>query len=308
MRRSILILAAAVLAILAGCTGSAQDPYEIAHRAMDAPWQRVQVDVGASIKSATTTVTLDPGTVRLVIDSAAGKGLFHLSLPAAAIGVDAGTLAQLGVSGSSIDFDAVYDGEAFYARSPLLGTIVQMLLAGSGDLPQGDLSGWLRLATKSELDALGAGSASVEASPAPVDAASIKKALNDSGVTLTFVATEKRNGADEDHVSVAVDVDKLLDSPVFDSAKRAQIEQIRAAAKEGTLKADLWADHGTGRLTELDVHLAANDASVGSADVTVTLTAPAEGVSFEAPADAIDVPALTLFGEALKLLGESIGQ
>ncbi len=310
MRRFLLIGAAAVALIAAGCSSSAstQDPYEIVHRAMDASWQQVQVDFGASVKSSGTTVTLDPGTLRLVADTTAGKGLFHLSLPTAALGADASSLSQLGVTGPTLDFDALYDGQALYAKSPVLKLAVMSLMAGSSDMPSGDLTGWLRLATKSDLESLGAAASPIPSPSASLDTATIKTDLNDNGLTLTFVGTEKRNGADADHISVAVDVTKLLASPVFNSMQQGQVNQLRDAAKNATISADLWTDHSSNRLSEVDVHIVSTDANAGSADLTVTLQAPASGTSFDAPTSFVDVPAKTLFGNALKMIGQSMGQ
>ena len=306
-------LVASLIVIAAGCSSSgSQDPYEIVRKALATPWAQVQVNVGASVKSAGATFSLDPSSIQFNVDSMAGKGSVHVALPAAAMGANPASLAALGITGSTVDFDALYDGQAFYAKSPILKPVITMIMATSGDLPEGDLTAWLRLATRGDLDLLAAAMASGEApTPPPLgsfDAATLQKTLTDSGLTLKFVATDKRNGTDADHVSVAIDVNKALDSPLFDSARRDQINQIKEAARNGTASADLWADHASGKLTEVDLHLAATGAEAGSFDVAVTLNPLPAGTSFDAPAGAVDVPARTLLGQILKMVGQGLQQ
>lgn len=310
MRRIILVAAAAIALISGACSSSAasNDPYEIVHKATEASWQQVQVDLGVTVKSGATTVTLDPGSIRVVADTVAGKGLFHLSLPAALLGSDASSLAQLGVTGTTIDFDALYDGQALYAKSPILGAVIAQLMAGASGAPSGDMGGWLRLATKADLESFAAGNVPEPSPSASFDATTIKKDLNDNGLTLTFVGTEKRNGADEDHVSIAVDVNKLLASSAFDSMNQGQVKQLRDAAQNATVSADVWTDHASGRFAEFDIHIASTGTTAGSADISITLATPAAGTSFDAPANAVDVPAKTLIGQALQVFGQSLGQ
>jgi hypothetical protein len=280
---------------------------------MATPWQQVQVNVGISAKTGAATFALDPSALQLVLDTTAGKGSVHLSIPAAALGASATSLQALGITGNTLDFDALFDGQALYAKSPLLKSVVTMLIAGSGSgsLPSGDLTGWLRLATKADLDLLAAGVAGgTTPTPPPVasfDANTLRKALNDNGLTLTFVGTEKHNGADADHVTVAVDVAEALEAPAFDSMRRDQLNQLRHAMKDGKVSFDLWADHGSGRILELDAHLAATGAQAGQVDVAITFSAPSS-TSFEAPANPVDVPARMLFGALLQMMGQQFQQ
>src|SRR3954454_19319598 len=152
MRRLLALLTAAVVVLLvAGCGNSAtsSDPYQLVLQTRDAKQDQVQIDFGASLTSTGTTVTLDPGAIRIVIDTTAGKGSFHMSLPAAALKLSAADLAQVGITGSTIDADVLWDGQALYAKSPILGTVLQLFGAQGGvTIPSGDLTGWLKLLTK----------------------------------------------------------------------------------------------------------------------------------------------------------------
>jgi hypothetical protein len=118
------ILAAFAAVVLAACAGAptrtVTDPYAVVQRALQTPWHQVQVNVGASVKSGGATVSLDPTAIQVVVDNDAGKGSVHVSLPTAALGIDAVTAGELGVTGSTLDVDALYDGSALYAKSPVL--------------------------------------------------------------------------------------------------------------------------------------------------------------------------------------------
>ncbi len=311
MRRFSGVLA--VIAIVAAACSSTPaspatpDPYELARKAMATPRQQVQINVGASVKASGTTVSLDPANIQIVVDSTAGKGLVHISLPVAALGADSASLQALGITGSTLDVDAIYDGQALYAKSPLIKALVQMLAAGGGSMPSGDLGGWLRLATSDQLKALGSGVESAAPSPSgSLDAASVRKDLGDAGLTLTFAGTETRNGAQQDHVTAAVDVNKLLTSPAFDSVSQGQAKQIRDAAANASVSGGFWVDHGSGQLSEIDIHFASTGRDAASGDVTITLAAPAAGTSFAAPAGAVDLPIESMLGEALKMFGGSL--
>lgn len=276
---------------------------------METPRQQVQVNVGATVKAGGTTYTLDPGNIQVVADSSAGKGLVHISLPIAALGADAASLQALGVTGSSLDFDALYDGQAVYAKSPLIKVLIQTLMAGGGSMPSGDLGGWLKLATSADLKALAAGVESAAPSAAAsLDTAGVKKDLADAGLTLTFAGTEKRGGSDQDHVTVAVDTTKLLASSALDSVSQGQVKQLRDAASTATVSGGFWVDHSSGQLSEIDVHFATTGTDAASGDITVTLAAPAAGTSFAAPAGAVDLPLQSLLGQAMQMFGGALGQ
>ncbi len=308
MRRPIIALAAAAGFVASACQGAAPattDPYAVLTRAVDNPWHQVQVNVGATITSGAGSFSLDPSAIRIVVDSDAGKSLVHVSLPTALLNLDSTTAARLGITGPSLDADMVYDGAGLYAKSPVFKAVLTALLSSSGDLPAGDLGGWLRLATREDLDALAEGGAA----PSPrasLDAATMRTALDSAGVALTIGGTAANQPPNADHLTGTVDVDKLLDSPLFDSQSRQQINTLRAALKGGSVGFDIWTDRGSGRFVEIDSHVSAVTGGGGSANVTVAFAAPASGTTFDAPSTYVDVPARAVLGDLLKLAGSSL--
>jgi outer membrane murein-binding lipoprotein Lpp len=311
MRRLLaLITAAVVVMLVAGCGNNASsDPYQLVLQTRDAKQDQVQIDFGASVKSSGATIALDPGAIRVVIDSAAGKGTFHLSLPAAALGVTAAQLAQIGITGTTIDADVLWDGQALYAKSPILGTLITAFGAQGGiTVPSGDLTGWLKLLTKADLDTLGLGAAAAAtAAPTAPDAATLKTELNNAGITLTLAGTETKNGVTASHITMAIDVTKFLDSPMVPgSVQKAQLDQLREAAKTATVAGDLWVDNASKHLVEADVHIVSTGAQAGSVDLSIAFSTPS-APNFDAPASAIEIPTMQLVGQLIQMFGASLG-
>jgi hypothetical protein len=311
LRKLLALIAAAIVVLLvAGCGNSASsDPYQLVLQTRDTQQDQVQIDFGASIKSAGTTVTLDPGAIRVVIDSKAGKGTFHLSLPTAALNIPQAQLTQLGITGSTIDADVLWDGQALYAKSPLLAAVLQLLGAQGGvTIPSGDLTGWLKLLSKAELDTLGIGAATAAtAAPTAPDAATLKTQLSDAGVTLTLVGTESKNGVSASHITAAIDATKFLNSPMIPgSAQQAQLDQLRAAAKDATVTADLWVDNGSKHLVEVDLHIVSTGTTAGQADLTIAFSTPSSP-NFDAPASSIEVPMMQIVTQLMQAFGGSFG-
>ncbi len=308
MRRALvaLMIAASVPGLFAGCTGTATvDPYAVTTRAFQAGWDQVQVSVGMSVTAAGQTIAIPPAAMRLVVDGVAGKALVTVSIPASTLGVP-GAFARLGLSGDSLTFDAVYDGEALYARSAVMGPALRQLFAGSSALPSGDLTGWLRLVQRSDLEKLGAGSAgpALPAIPAPPsgstppspDGAPLRQTLDSVGIGLSYAGEEQRDALDTDHVHGTVDWNKLVNSPAASSVPQTEVDQLRAMAASMSTTFDLWADRATGRLDHVDVHFAVRGSNGGSFDVEIGLAAPPAGLKFGAPPKFLDVPLLKLLG------------
>ncbi|HJP89132.1 MAG TPA: hypothetical protein VJ850_08870 [Candidatus Limnocylindrales bacterium] len=312
MRRLLALITAAVVVLLvAGCGNNAgtNDPYQLVLQTRDAKMDQVQIDFGASVKSAGATVTLDPGAIRIVIDSKAGKGSFHMSLPAAALNVPQAQLAQMGITGNTIDADVLYDGQALYAKSPILGTLLQLFGAQGGvTIPSGDLTGWLKLLTKTEIDSLGLGAgAAATPSPGAADAAALKNELANAGITLTLAGTETKNGVSASHITAAIDVTKFLNSPMVPStAQKGQLDQLREAAKNATVTGDLWVDNGSKHLVEMDVHIVATGTDAGQADLTIGFSAPSSP-NFDAPASSVEIPTMQIVGQLIQMFGASLG-
>lgn len=311
MRRLLALMTAAVIVLLvAGCGNSAgtSDPYELLRRAGTATMDQVQVDIGANIKSSTQTLTFDPGAIRIVVDKTAGKGSFHLSLPTSALGIPAAQLAQLGVTGNSIDLDALWDGQALYAKSPVLGAVMPAFAAQMGiTLPSGDLTGWLKLLSKTDLDTFGGGAiTSPSAGPTMGDAATIKKSLEDAGVTLTLAGTESKNGVNANHIKGTVDSAKLLASPAMANVSASQRSQVEAALKDATVTFDIWTDASSNRFVEIDLHMVGKTSTSGSIDVTVGLSTPSSP-NFDTPSGAVEIPTMQIVGKLIQMFGASLG-
>jgi hypothetical protein len=314
-----LLLALAAL-VVAACGASASpsptpgDAYQVAQRAFDASMDQLQVQVGVQSTGGTNDISIDPSAIQLVLDTKAGKGSLHLSLPVSALGSDATQLQALGVTGDTLDLDILYDGTALYAKSPLAATLVPMLAAQGGQPVTGDLTGWLRLGTADDfaglVDSLGVtpgASGAPDASALPsglgdLDPAQLKSELEDAGVVVTYVGSESRNGADSDHLTVTVDSQKLANSPLAKQLPASDLGQIQDIAGGDTLSADVWLNRSDGRLNEVDLHAASSDGS--KTDITVLVSVPG-ATALDAPTDYTDVPVVPMLTTLMQTFGGS---
>jgi hypothetical protein len=298
-----------VATMLAACGGSAttNDPYALTFNATKTGWDQVQVDLSLSAVQGSDSISLQPGAVRLVLDTKNGKGLFHLSIPTSALGSSAADLAQLGITGDTLDIDVLYDGQALYAKSPIAPALLQLLYASSGGVPSGDLTSWLKLGTAADFASLAAlGGVTPTSSAAPMasfaDANALKTALTNAGVTLTFVATETHNGVSAAHVSATVDWTKLASSSALTSgASAAEIQQAITALQNTNSSIDLWID-GSNRLIGLEVKGSSKTDATQTFDFNLSFKTPDAGTSLDAPATSVDVPLMTLLGPLLQSL------
>ncbi len=311
MRRLTALAIAAI--VLAACGGSAvvTDPYQILDKAASATYDVVQVNVGLNATSSGQAVTIDPKAIQIIADHKTGKAEFKVSIPLAQLGADAAALAQLGITGTNLDLDVVYDGQALYASGPALSTILSMIMTQTGMTP-GNLSGWLRLGTKAEFEAL-AGQVVPSALPsmkpdavASHDAASIKKGLEDAGITVTYVGAEKRAGVDAAHLAVAVDVSKLTSSPAFADVPSSQAASVKTALQQLGIAADVWIDSSSYRLVEVDVHLTPKDGSKDKADVTILVSQPSDTSGLAAPSPYTEVPLTQIVSQLMKTFGQGL--
>jgi hypothetical protein len=313
--RGLSAVGIALAIALVGCGGSAasSDPYELVLQSSKATWSPVQVNIGVKATTNGATVTLDPANIAFVLDSAGGKGAFHLSLPAAGLGIPASSLAQLGITGNSIDIDLVDDGQALYAKSPLFKPVLQLLLASSGGVPSGDLTGWLKLGTNAELAAFGAmaqgsvGKAIPSASAGADTAAAMRTDLETAGISLSLLGVEKHNGADAQHVKITVDATKLANNPNFASGAGQNYAQVAAALKQLSIGGDLWLDASSKRAVEADLRFAQTSGGSDSADVTITAKDPDGSVSLAGPPSSVDLPLQQLFAQVLQLMSQQMG-
>lgn len=309
---SVLALLLAFTAVVAACGGAAtSDPYQVLSGSMKAPLDPVQVNIGFDVKDGATTYTIDPSSLAFVVNKAAGSAAVHVSVPAAGLGLDASVLAQVGITGSTIDLDVVYDGKAAYGRSPIFGTLLKMILQPSDDLPSGDLAGWLQLVTAEDLAGLAgtaAGSGDVPSFPVPSagDGPALKAALEDAGITLKIAGTEQFNGVDAYHITVAIDSTKLLGNKVFDSVSRAQLDQMSTALKAVTLSGDLWVDKASNHVVEFDGHAVSTADPGQSGTLTVKIGSPDGSVSTAAPSSFVVVPFKSIITNLMSLIGQGI--
>jgi hypothetical protein len=312
-----LVLTASVL--LGACAAAPiTDPYEIVHRSASATWDQVQVELGLAVKSSTTNFTLPPEALRLDLDTSGGRALVHLAVPSSVFPADSqsGLASFLGPDGK-LDLDLLYDSQALYGKSPLFKALAALLAGSGGTAPSGDQTGWLHLISKADLESLASKYATALApktspdlaSPAPspsaVDTAALKADLNNAGITLTFVDTAQHQNTTEDHLTMAFDTAKLLASPKLGSAA-GQVESLRSALEGVTISADLWTDHASYRLGELDLHVSKPGTDGGSIDLTVLLTTPDPSTSYAAPADAGDFPLIDFLTSLGQFLDSSV--
>lgn len=306
-----LVLATTAVVTACGSSSTSPDPYQILSTSTKASWNPVQVNIGLDVKDGTTTVTIDPSALGIVVDHEAGTGALHIAVPTASLGIDASSLAQFGITGSTLNLDIVYDGQALYGKSPVLAALLTMILQPSGDLPAGDLTGWLRFGAKADLAGLaglagGSGDLPSFAAPSAGDAVALKTALQDAGVTLTGGAVEQHDGADAYHIKVAIDGTKLLANKLFDSVSRAQINQMSTALKDVTLSGDLWIDKASNHIREFDAHIVATSDAKQAATLTIKLGAPDGTVPTTAPTSAVDIPLKSIVTNVMSLIGKGL--
>ena len=303
-----LILSASLA--IGGCgSPAAPDAYDLLTATTEAAWDPIQINIGLTAKDGDTTFTIDPTAIALVAAGGGTKTAVHIALPAASLGLEPSMLDALGFDGDAITFDVLYDGAKLYARSAMLGTTLRMILGPSGNVPSGNLAGWLAFGSAEEFAALSnlvGGSGPIgpgAASPPGGSPAPLKAALGDLGITLSNAGTEQHGGIAAIHLAIAIDTQKLLASPLFDAATKAQLGQLGVSLGALTLSGDLWIDPAANRVVEMDLHVGSSTEPDQAADVTVTVRDPDGSVSLEAPSAFVDVPIGTLVREMLKLLG-----
>lgn len=301
------LLAVAAL-VAAGCGGPAAPPdaYEQLNTSLTSTWSPIQVNVGVKVTAAGQTITIDPKAIAFVVDTAAAKFAFHMSLPGADLGMPAGALDALGIAGDSIDFDVIYAADALYMRSAMLKPTLRLILRSK--VPAGDLTGWLKLGTKEELMALQAlsGGLKPQSSFAPPSSGpgAMKASFEAAGITLTDGGPVKHNGADARHITIAVDIDKLVADPSFRAGAGPQSGPTIAVMRSLSFAGDLWIDPANNRIVEADAHVTSIKDPTQVGDVTITAHDPDGSVALDAPTSSVDVPLGTLISEMMKLIGK----
>ena len=313
LRRRLALAAMPLALVVAACGAApattapaAADAYEVAGTAFDAPLDRVKVQVGVTT-TGSDAITIPPEAIEVVVDTKAGKGSLHLALPVAALGDQASSLSALGVTGDTLELDAIFDGQGLYVKSPIASKILPLLMLQSGQTPAGDLTGWLKLGTAQELEGMvGALGAMPSASAGPadelknLDPAQLKQKLEEAGVIVTYVGTEQRNGVEAEHLTLTVDPAKLAASDIAKQLPADQLNQITGAAGAGSLSADVWLDKATGRPAEIDIHAAEGS---DKADITILVSDPGD-VALTAPAPFTEVPIGPLVQSLMQMVGQ----
>jgi hypothetical protein len=314
LRRGLALAALPLALVVAACGGAtptptapaAADAYEVTGKVFDAPMDRLKINVGVT-STGSDAVEIKPDAIQLIVDTKAGKGSLHLSLPAKALGSEGASLGALG-GGDTIDIDALFDGQGLYVKSPLAATLLPLLATQGVQVPSGDLSGWLKLGTAQELGGfMGAiGGADASADPGELknlSPAELKKELEDAGVTVTVVGREQRNGVDSDHLQLSVDLKKLEASNLAKELPADQLGALGGAASNGTLSADVWLDATSGRPNEIALHVA--DGS-DKAEIQVLISDPGD-VALDTPAQFVEVPLAPLLMPLLQNFGGALG-
>jgi hypothetical protein len=309
--------AVAALAVAVAACGVASpaaqqnaDPYQLASKSFDASWDQVKLQLGFTTTGSSQDISLKPEAIQLSLDTKAGKGALHLSIPKSALGPSAAQLTQLGVTGDNLDIDVLFDGQALYAKSPIASTLLPMLMAQMGQTVTGDLTGWLKLGTAQDFAGLAGSLSNLPQASMPAassftkpDPATLKTRLEQAGVGLTYVGSEQRNGVNADHVAIAIDINKFASSEFASQMPAGQLESFKAAASKGTMSGDVWLDKASGRPSELDLHVAENGGA--KADVTLLIGSP-DASAFATPGTATDVPITPMLTTLMQTFGGSI--
>jgi hypothetical protein len=271
--------------------------------ALERPWERVQVNVGFTLQSADTNVSITPEMIRLVFDMSTGQALVNVSLPAEALGLSRFELMQAGVMNGLVEFDLLFDAEALYARAPILANVLPMAL-GSWDEPaEGDFSGWLKLGTVADFEALesmlstmGGGMSTSTPDLSALEGLApdeLKEKLEASGVTLSYEGGGTRNGAEVDHLSLVLDYAKFASDPPFGGFETEMLDQL--AARGLTMTTDMWFDRASGRIVEIVASGTSSSDERDLFEMTVTFSEPDPSISFDPPVVFVDVPLVELF-------------
>lgn len=312
LRRGLALAALPLTLVVAACGAAtpsapaATDAYQVTSKVFDAPLDRVKVNVGVTT-TGSEAIEIKPDAIQLIVDTKAGKGSVHLSLPSKALGSEGASLGALG-GGDTIDIDAVFDGQGLYVKSPLAATVLPLLAMQGVQVPTGDLTGWLKLGTAEELGGLMGAIGDAKASADPGDLKNLspedlKKQLEDAGVTVTVVGREQRNGVDSDHLLLNVDLKKLEASDLGKQVPSDQLGALGGAASNGTLTADVWLDAANGRPNEIALHAA--DGS-DKAEIQVLISDPGD-VSLDAPASFLEIPVAPLLAPLMQSFGGALG-
>ena len=252
-------------------------------------------------------MTIPPEAIEVVVDTKAGKGSLHLALPVAALGDQAASLGALGVTGDTLELDAIFDGQGLYVKSPIASKVLPLLMLQSGQMPAGDLSGWLKLGTAQEFEGLLGGlGAMPSGSAGPVDElknldpAQLKQKLEEAGrgrhVRRARAAQRGRRRAPHPHRRPG-------------EARRERHREAAARRSAGPDRRRRRCEHAAARTSgstrrpaapaEIDIHAAEGS---DKTDITILVSDPGD-VALAAPAPFTEVPIGPLVQSLMQMVG-----
>jgi hypothetical protein len=332
LTRVVAVLGIAALAFAASGCGNAQpaDPYVTLDRAISVGWQQVTANLGFALDvpaqnvdgftTPATAIHVDPGMIQATIDTQTGRWHVATSIPLAALGMDQ-QLGPFGFNFGSIDVEALFDGTAYYAKSPLLPLYLQGALANAGSPIEGDLSGWVKLGTAEEFERLAGGGLfplglgdlgeSIQLPlPSPGATAALQAFVEDLGIALVAAGRESNGGLEMDHLSATLNLAKLAESRTLASMTgfgKDQLQGVFDAAKQVSISAELWADTGAGRLRTLRIDARTLSAPLATVAIVLQLKEPAADTTFDAPTTFTDVPLVQLMNTQVNGIVEEVG-
>jgi hypothetical protein len=226
----VVALLAAAMGLAAAACGGGQpaNPYVTLDRAISVGWQQVTLNLGISIDvpaqqidqgftTDATSIHIDPSMLQATVDTQTGRWQLATSIPLAALGVTPQQVGPFGLAFQSVDVQVLFDGTAYYAKSPLLPLMLQGGL-GSGAPINGDLTGWVKLGTAADLAAVadqgmlpglfGFGAIGGAAGALPLPSAGSPEALQsiveDFGIALAAAGRESTDGIETVHLTATV--------------------------------------------------------------------------------------------------------
>jgi hypothetical protein len=327
-RAALLALLAIPGLALAGCGfGENHDPYALLDKAWTVGWERVQVQVGFNLDSQAgggdfmpipQHIALDPSAINAIVDLKTGQWRLGLGISMDELGLNPNLLGGA-LPFQSIDVEAIYDGAAVYAKSPLLAQFLEPMAQSSPTPIRGDLTGWVKLGSADEFQSLaGEGSAlglflngglpalgSMPLPfplPTPGSPDSLRAFFEDLGVVTEYKGSEQRSGVDADHVAAGLDIVKLARSSrlatIFGIGPD-QAQGVSEMAKQVAFSAELWFDRESGRLVGLLLNGQTLQGQITKGSLVVNLSEPTDADPFAAPTTFTDVPLKELIGNSL---------
>jgi hypothetical protein len=240
----------------------------------------------------------------------------HLAIPASVLGASgAAALAQLGITGDSLTFDALYDGKALYAKSPAMPAIVSQLaiLAQGVNLPQLGPDTWAKVLDEATIKQFAGAAQSAVGSAAPsasASAADLKTVLDQIGGSVSLGTQATGAGGPAYDVKLTIDPTKLQAYMAAhpEQFPPSQVSTVSALGQLTSISADVLVDVATSRIEQFTASVAGTESgSAVSATIKVGIAEAPAGVSFTAPAGAVDLPLAQILAPLIQSMMSSGG-